>query len=281
MNGHTANGTAMSLVDGDDNPYYPFYLDETYPVNVKFDFRKTSMESLQRYCMMYKLRVRPNCTQGQLAVAVARHFEDWRVPDEEVLFNNILKKMSDKPIMRRPPPSQMHDPVEATHGDQPPMAHTHPSMCPDSYDGDEIDGNYPEPCSPVAPWNGDGPPHQPGGYALPPPHCTSHTGHMSSSAPPSMKSSAVGTKRSARTGKRITIPKRDKSSRGMPGGSGGGSGGGPVADFGAVIGPGGVRDGYRDSTAPTHGSSNGMVMDDSVRVGGSSTRTKKRGLERA
>jgi len=46
-----------------------------YPKQVKVDFRKLQMISLQNYAKHYSMEIRPEITREDLAIAVARHFE--------------------------------------------------------------------------------------------------------------------------------------------------------------------------------------------------------------
>ncbi|CAN0083874.1 unnamed protein product, partial [Discosporangium mesarthrocarpum] len=73
-----------SLVDGDDRPYFPFNRREHYPINLKTNFRDLSLQSLLTYVTHHGLHVRPDASREELAIACARHFNDWNLHCDSV-----------------------------------------------------------------------------------------------------------------------------------------------------------------------------------------------------
>ncbi len=62
-----------------DLPYHPKFRGARYPKGLLTDFRRLQYRALATYVEKHSLRVRPDATQSELAVAVASHFLAMKV----------------------------------------------------------------------------------------------------------------------------------------------------------------------------------------------------------
>ncbi|CAM9647860.1 unnamed protein product [Scytosiphon promiscuus] len=74
-------------------PYFPFHRDETYPRTLCVNFKRLEFRTLQKYCKLHNINVRPDCTQSELAVAAARHFQAAPSVDEEGVMVSFLQRV--------------------------------------------------------------------------------------------------------------------------------------------------------------------------------------------
>eukprot|EP00904_Undaria_pinnatifida_P007778 jgi/Undpi1/412/HiC_scaffold_1.g00408.m1 len=74
-------------------PYFPFHRDETYPRTLCVNFKRLEYRTLQKYCKLHAINVRPDSTQAELAVAAARHFQEAPSVDEEGVMTSFLSRV--------------------------------------------------------------------------------------------------------------------------------------------------------------------------------------------
>ncbi|CAM9953064.1 unnamed protein product, partial [Ectocarpus fasciculatus] len=84
------NGLRETVPPG---PYFPFHRDETYPRTLCVNFKRLEYRTLQKYCKLHGINVRPDCSQAELAVAAARHFQEAPSVDEEGVMVSFLQKV--------------------------------------------------------------------------------------------------------------------------------------------------------------------------------------------
>ena len=79
------------MSDGEDGT-------QMYPSSVTCDFRKVSMGALKRYAALYRIHLKPNLSQEEVAIVVGKHFHQTDVADEDNVFSTFISRINGEEI---------------------------------------------------------------------------------------------------------------------------------------------------------------------------------------